>query len=81
MIFKPNNVIISIEPQQEDNEVWVQRHEIVDAETAAVYLIAQHRKKRHWACSCSDYQKKLRCKHLTSLKLPVGKIPYEIIFN
>ena len=35
-----------------DNEQWENRFEIRSASSDRLYVVAQHKTKRHWACSC-----------------------------
>jgi hypothetical protein len=60
-----------------DNDSWENRFEIRSATSNRVYRIAQHRKRRHWGCSCPSYRTRRRCKHLEEMGLPSHERPYE----
>jgi len=63
-----------------DNVQWENRFEIKSESSDALYVIAQHKTNRHWACSCRGWIRHRKCKHLQSLGLPCGKHlpPYEV---
>lgn len=63
-----------------DNREWTNRFEINSETGDDVYTIAQHKTKRHWACSCPRWRNAKSgrsCKHLAALALPGGETPYE----
>lgn len=61
-----------------DNEQWQNRFEIESESSNRVYVISQNKKKRHWGCSCPAWRIHRKCKHLTSLNLPLFEKPYEV---
>jgi hypothetical protein len=60
-----------------DNDQWENRFTIKSESSERIYIIAQHRTKRHWACSCPGYKGYRHCKHLRALGLPTDQKPYE----
>jgi len=60
-----------------DNDQWQFRFEIRSETSDRVYIIAQNKKKRHWACSCPGYKAHRHCKHLAALGIPSYERPYE----
>ena len=61
-----------------DNEQWTNRFEIRSETSNRVYIIAQHKKHRHWGCSCPGWRTKRNCKHLNALALPAHEKPFEV---
>lgn len=61
-----------------DKGSWTNRFEIHSASSNRVYIIAQHRTKRHWGCSCPGWILHRKCKHLTVLELPALEKPFEV---
>ncbi len=61
-----------------DNDQWQFRFHIESASSNRLYVIAQHRKKLHWACSCPGWKRHRCCKHLTALRIPNYEQPYEV---
>lgn len=61
-----------------DNEQWQNRFEIKSESSNRIYVIAQHKKKRYFGCSCPAWRTRRKCKHLEALKLPAFEKPYEI---
>jgi uncharacterized Zn finger protein len=43
-----------------------------------VYVVAQHKTKRHFACSCPGWKRHRTCKHLASMQLPSYEKPHEV---
>ncbi len=60
-----------------DNDQWQYRFQIHSETSSRIYVIAQHKQKKHWGCSCPAYRTHRSCKHLKALKLPTNEIPYE----
>ncbi|MBA3712363.1 MAG: hypothetical protein H0W76_07915 [Pyrinomonadaceae bacterium] len=67
--------------QLRDNDQWENRFEIHSETSNRVYIIAQHKKKRHWGCSCPSYRTRRRCKHLEDIGLPTNETPYEALIR
>ena len=62
-----------------DNDQWTNRFHIKSETSNRLYVIAQNKKKRHWACSCPRFLLHGRsCKHLQHLQLPCHEQPHEI---
>jgi hypothetical protein len=60
-----------------DSDQWINRFEIRSESSNRVYVIAQNKRKRHWACSCPGWKSHRKCKHLAALGLPAYERPYE----
>ena len=60
-----------------DNDQWGNRFEIRSETSDRIYIIAQNKTKRHWACSCPGWKRHRTCKHLNTLSLPAYEKPYE----
>lgn len=61
-----------------DNDQWQLRFEIQSESSDRIYIIAQHKSKRYWGCSCPSYRVRRYCKHLTALGLPTHEKPFEV---
>jgi hypothetical protein len=61
-----------------DNAQWTNRFEIHSSSSDRVYVVAQHKTKRHFACSCPAWRTRRFCKHLTALQLPAYEQPVEV---
>lgn len=62
-----------------DNGQWTNRFEIKSGSSNRVYVIAQHKDKRHWGCSCPGWRSHRKCTHLASLALPAYERPHEVL--
>lgn len=60
-----------------DSDQWQNRFEIRSETSDRIYVVAQHRRRRHWGCSCPSYRTRRRCKHLEEIGLPTHERPYE----
>lgn len=60
-----------------DTATWINRMTVPSDTTNAEYIVAQHRNKRFWACSCKGFTGHKKCKHLARLGLPWGMQSYE----
>lgn len=60
-----------------DNAAYTNRFEIKSETSDAVYVIAQSKKGRWWACECFGFRRYRHCKHLKNLGLPGHHQPYE----
>lgn len=65
-------------PALPDNKVWENRFEIKSESSNRIYIIAQHKEKRHWGCSCPGWRTRRDCKHLRSVGLKPHEIPQEV---
>jgi uncharacterized Zn finger protein len=61
-----------------DNDQWTNRFKIKSESSNRLYVIAQNKQKRHWACSCPGWKSHRTCKHLSTLALPAYEKPYEV---
>ena len=64
-----------------DNRDWTNRFEIHSATSDRVYVVAQHKDKRHWGCSCPGWRRFRRCHHLEELGIPPNETPYEALLR
>lgn len=62
----------------EDNAQWTNRFEIHSQTSDRVYIVAQHKTKRHWGCSCPGWRRHRVCKHLSCMLLPNYEKPHEV---
>lgn len=60
-----------------DNDQWINRFKVKSQSSNRIYIIAQHRKKRHWGCSCPGWKRHRNCKHLEAIGLPGHEEPHE----
>lgn len=63
------------------NDQWENRFEIKSESSNRVYIVAQHIKKRHWACSCPGWRTNRKCKHLFAMALPAHEKPHEVLLG
>lgn len=61
---------------------WVNRFS-VPSSSGRWYVLAQHKKNRHWACSCPGYTRRVErdCKHLRNLGIPGAERAVELILQ
>ena len=64
-----------------DNSQYTNRFESKSASSNRVYVVAQHKTSRWWACSCPGWICRRSCKHLKALGLPVAQQPYEVTIS
>ncbi len=79
-----NNLPVLRVPQSvqlHDNDQWQNRFQIHSETSNRVYVVAQHKQKRHWGCSCPAYRTRRRCKHLQEIGLPTNETPYEALIR
>ena len=55
---------------------WKNRFEIKSSSSDRIYVVSQNL-KGYWGCSCFQWIRFRKCKHLTALNLPNGEVPYE----
>ena len=73
-----NILIIQQKDVLPDNNLWTNRFEIHSQTSNRVYIVAQNKSKRHWACSCPSWRVRRYCKHLDCMRLPNYEKPHEI---
>jgi len=75
-----NNIVLSKLGKNKlpDNEQWINRHEIKSETSDRIYVVSQHKTKRHWGCSCPGWRTRRHCKHLMAIGLPGHEEPYEL---
>lgn len=61
-----------------DTDQWHLRFHIQSESSNRLYVIAQHKKKRHWGCSCPGWKRNRHCKHLREMGIPGDEKPYEV---
>lgn len=60
-----------------DNGQWMNRFEIKSESSGRIYVIAQHKTKLHFGCSCPAWRTKRKCKHLEAIGLPQHEEPFK----
>jgi len=73
-VWRPPSGAIALE----DNDQWTNRFKVRSATSNRLYIIAQHKKKRHWGCSCPGWRRHRSCKHLTAIGLPGHEEPHDV---
>ena len=78
-----NGIIIRIDHNLAlpDNDQWQNRFEVRSESSDRVYIIAQHKEKKHWGCSCMGWKRYRKCKHLTAIGIPSHEEPYEVVIE
>ena len=61
-----------------DNSQWENRFEIHSESSDRIYVIAQHKEKRHFGCSCPAWRTRRKCKHLAAVNLPPFEQTFEV---
>lgn len=61
-----------------DNDQYTNRFHVKSASSNALYVIAQNKSGRWWACSCPGWVRHKACKHLKTLALPCHYVAREI---
>jgi hypothetical protein len=64
-----------------DNDQWQNRFEVHSETSNRVYIIAQHKVRKHWGCSCMGWKRFRKCKHLSAVGVPNYERPYEVIIK
>lgn len=62
-----------------DTADWEHRFQIKSETSTRIYIVAQHKEKRHWGCSCPAWKSRRQCKHLSALQLPNFEKPHEVL--
>jgi hypothetical protein len=70
-LYIPNDVALP------DKGEWQYRFNIKSESSNRLYVIAQHKEKKHWGCSCPSWITRRSCKHLKEMGIPTNSIPYE----
>lgn len=60
-----------------DNNQWQFRFEVKSASSNRIYVIAQNKKRKHWACSCPGWKRHRKCKHLSAIGVPNKEVPFD----
>ena len=60
-----------------DNDLYQHRFEIESESSNRIYIVSQHKVKRHWCCSCPGWKRYRKCKHLRELGLPAYEEAHE----
>jgi hypothetical protein len=68
---------ISKEVALPDNAQWQFRFEIQSESSDRIYIVSQHKERKHWGCSCPAWRTRRTCKHLNAMGIPGGETPYE----
>ena len=74
-------IYISRQAALPDNDQWMNRFEIHSETSDRVYVIAQHKRYKHWGCSCPAWRIHRKCKHLTAVGVPNNEKPFEIVLK
>ncbi|MBN8880503.1 MAG: SWIM zinc finger family protein [Sphingobacteriales bacterium] len=61
-----------------DNDQWQFRFQVESESSNRLYTISQHKKKKHWGCSCPGWKRYRQCKHLAALGIPGHEKPYDV---
>ena len=69
---------ISKELALPNTDQWQFRFTIQSETSNRMYIIAQHKKKRHWGCSCPAWKRYRHCKHLDALGIPGHEEPFDV---
>lgn len=73
LVSRPSNSVVL-----PDNSQFTNRFEIRSESSNRIYVVAQHKTSRWWACSCPGWVRFRKCKHLSALGLPAGQRPMEV---
>lgn len=76
-----NQLVLRRDELLPENSQWQNRFEIHSATSDRVYIVAQNKAKRHWACSCPSWRVRRHCKHLDALRLPNYEKPHEVVLQ
>lgn len=61
-----------------DNDQWQFRFNVESASSDRLYIIAQHKTKKHWGCSCPGWKRHRHCQHLKELGIPGNETPFDV---
>lgn len=71
-------IYVSNEMVLPDNDQWQFRFNVKSKSSNRLYTIAQHKKRKHWGCSCPGWRRHRHCDHLNALGLPGDEQPFEV---
>lgn len=74
-LFIPKNDLLP------DNDQWQHRFQVRSASSNRLYTIAQHKKNKHWGCSCPGWKAHRTCNHLRAIGIPGHEKPFEVDFK
>ena len=60
-----------------DEGQWINRFHVRSRSSDRLYVIAQHRIKRFWGCSCPGWRTHRKCTHLEEVGLPSFEKAFE----
>jgi len=69
---------INTKMQLPDTDEWQFRFTIQSESSNRLYTIAQHKRKKHWGCSCPAWRTRRKCKHLQALGIPGNEKPFDV---
>lgn len=69
---------ISADVMLPDTDQWQLRFEVESETSNRLYVIAQHKNKKHWGCSCPGWKRHRQCKHLQAVGIPGHEKPFEV---
>jgi hypothetical protein len=78
LVVREHPLVVPADSVLEDVRDWTNRFEIHSQTSDRVYIVAQHKTKRHWGCSCPGWRRFRNCKHLDALRLPNYCKPCEV---
>lgn len=83
IFMKSTQVVLRVPPDTRlpDTDQWVNRFEIRSETSDRVYVVAQHRTKRHWGCECPGWRRWRKCRHLAAMSLPAHERPHEVLLG
>lgn len=57
---------------------WTNRFRIKSETSNRLYIVAQHKKKGHFGCSCPGWRAYRHCKHLKTMGIPGQEQPFNM---
>ena len=64
LVFVANRAGATVLP---DNAQWTNRMEIRSETSSRLYIVAQHKTNKEWACGCMGFKRYRHCKHLNTM--------------
>lgn len=64
-----------------DNDKWQNRFNVASESSNRFYVVAQHKDKKYWGCSCPAWRTRRSCKHLQAIGVPTHERPYEPVIT